>query len=98
MLRGARASELVRIVEGLAGEVEMRSELVIRFDFGSVVPWMQSLEGDHVAIAGPDALCYRTPVEAQGEDLTTVSTFTVSAGQRVPFVLSWFPSHESRPA
>ncbi len=94
---GARGSELVRIVEGLTGVVEMRSELVIRFDFGSVVPWMQSLDGDHVAIAGPDGLCYRTPVEAQGEDLTTVSTFTVTPGQRVPFNLSWFPSHEARP-
>lgn len=91
------ASELVRIVEGLTGAVEMRSELVIRFDFGSIVPWVQTLDGDHIAIAGPDALCYRTPVEAHGEDLKTVSTFTVAVGERVPFVLSWFASHEPRP-
>ena len=94
----AAASEIVRIVEGLTGEVELCSELVIRFDFGSIVPWMQSLDGDHVAVAGPDGLCFRTPVEARGEDLKTISTFSVSAGQRVPFVLSWFPSHEERPA
>jgi GH15 family glucan-1,4-alpha-glucosidase len=93
----ARASEMVRIVEGLSGEMEMRSELVIRFDFGSIVPWVQTLDEDHIAIAGPDALCYRTPVEAHGEDMKTVSTFTVSPGQRVPFVLTWFPSHEPRP-
>ena len=91
------ASELVRIVEGLSGEVEMRSELVIRFDFGHIVPWMQSVDQDHVAIAGPDALCYRTPVEAHGQDLKTVSTFNVLPGDRVPFVLTWFPSHESYP-
>jgi GH15 family glucan-1,4-alpha-glucosidase len=94
---GGTTSEIVRIVEGLSGEVEMRSELVIRFGYGAIVPWVQTLDGDHVAIAGPDALCYRTPVEAHGEDLVTVSTFTVRDGERVPFVLSWFPSHEPRP-
>ncbi len=94
----AQASELVRIVEGLTGKVEIRSELVIRFDFGWIVPWMQTFGDDHVAIAGPDGLCYRTPVEARGEELKTVSTFTVSSGERVPFVLSWFPSHEPRSA
>jgi GH15 family glucan-1,4-alpha-glucosidase len=91
------APEIVRIVEGLTGEVEMRSELVIRFDFGHIVPWVQKLGDDHVAIAGPDALCYRTPVEAHGEDLKTISTFSVSSGDRVPFSLSWFRSHEQRP-
>ena len=94
----AAGSELMRIVEGLSGEIEMLSELVIRFDFGSIVPWMQTIGEDHVAIAGPDALCLRTPVEAHGEDMRTVSTFTVAPGERVGFVLSWFPSHEPRPA
>ena len=93
----ARASTLVRIVEGLTGQVEMRSELVIRFDFGSIVPWMHTIDGDHVAIAGPDALCYRTAVDAHGEELKTVSSFTVSAGDRISFALTWFPSHEPRP-
>ncbi len=93
----AKASEIVRIVEGLSGEVEVRSELVIRFDFGSILPWMRKSDGDQIATAGPDSLCYRTPVEAHGEEMTTVSTFTVSPGERVPFVLSWFPSHEPRP-
>ncbi len=94
---GERASEVVRIVEGLTGEIELRSELAIRFDFGSIVPWMQRLDDDQVAIAGPDGLRYWTPVGAHGEEMTTVSTFAVSSGERVPFVLTWFPSHEQRP-
>ena len=92
-----RAPDIVRIVEGLSGEVEMRSELVIRLDFGRIVPWVRRLDGARVAIAGPDALCFRTPVETYGENMSTVSDFTVSPGDRVPFVLTWFPSHEPLP-
>jgi len=66
MVMGVDDRSMVRIVEGVSGHVAMETELVIRFDFGSIVPWMQTLEEDHVAIAGPDALCYRTPVEAIG--------------------------------
>ena len=80
------APDIVRIVEGLDGEVPMRSELVIRFDYGEIVPWVRKIDDDLVAIAGPDALCFRTPVEVRGEDLTSVSEFTLSAGERVPFV------------
>ena len=75
----------------------MRSELVIRLDFGRIVPWVRRVDGALVAIAGPDALCFRTPVETYGENMTTVSNFTVSPGDRVPFVLTWFPSHEQLP-
>ena len=89
-----RAPEIVRIVEGLSGEVEMRSELVIRLDFGRIVPWVRRVDGALVAIAGPDALCLRTPVETHGENMSTVSDFIVLPGDRVPFVLTWFPSHE----
>ena len=89
--------DIVRIVEGLSGEVEMRSELVIRLDFGRIVPWVRRLDDARVAIAGPDALCFRTPVETYGENMSTVSEFTVSPGDRVPFVLTWFPSHEPLP-
>jgi GH15 family glucan-1,4-alpha-glucosidase len=91
------APDIVRIVEGLSGEVSMRSELVIRFDFGRIVPWVRSIGDAVVAIAGPDALCLRSPVPSHGEDMTTVARFTVSAGERIPFVLTWFPSHESVP-
>jgi GH15 family glucan-1,4-alpha-glucosidase len=91
------APDVVRIVEGLAGRVPMRSELVIRFDYGRIVPWVRRLGDARVAIAGPDALCFRTPVEVRGEDLTTVAEFAVEPGDRIPFVLTWFPSHEDAP-
>jgi len=92
------APDIVRIVEGLDGEVPMRSELVIRYDYGAIVPWVRRVDDARLAIAGPDGLCFRAPVEARGENLTTVSEFRVSAGERVPFVLTWFPSHEAPPA
>jgi GH15 family glucan-1,4-alpha-glucosidase len=89
--------DIVRIVEGLNGEVPMRSELVIRFDYGSIVPWVRRVDHARVAVAGPDALCYRAPVEVRGENMTTVSEFVLRPGERVPFVLSWFPSHRELP-
>ena len=74
-------------------------ELVIRFDYGSIVPWVSRLEDGRVrAIAGPDALVLATTAETHGEDMTTVSTFSVGAGETVPFVLSHYPSHEQPPA
>ena len=91
------APDIVRIVEGLDGNVRMRSELSIRFDFGKIVPWVRRVDHARVAIAGPDALCLRTPVEIHGEGLTTVSEFTVGPGERIPFVLTWFPSHQELP-
>jgi GH15 family glucan-1,4-alpha-glucosidase len=89
--------DVVRIVEGVSGRVEMRMELVLRFDYGSVVPWVRALDGDLIAIAGPEAVVLRTPVELQGRDFRTYASFTVSEGDRVPFVLTWFRSHEPRP-
>jgi len=91
------APDIVRIVEGLDGTVPMRSELVIRFDYGRIVPWVRRVDGARLAVAGPDALCFRTPVEVRGEDMSTVSEFTLEPGQRVPFVLTWFPSQEQPP-
>jgi GH15 family glucan-1,4-alpha-glucosidase len=91
------APDLVRIVEGVEGSVAMRSELVIRFDFGHIVPWVRRVDHARVAVAGPDALCYRTPVEVHGENMRTVSEFTLEPGDRVPFVLTWYPSHEELP-
>jgi GH15 family glucan-1,4-alpha-glucosidase len=82
----------VRVVEGIEGTVRMRMELVIRFDYGWSVPWVRRIDGVLTAVAGPDALALRTPVETHGENLTTVCEFTVHAGERVPFVLTWFPS------
>ncbi|MFN8592545.1 MAG: glycoside hydrolase family 15 protein [Thermomicrobiales bacterium] len=92
-----RAPDIVRIVEGVRGEVPMRSELIIRFDYGHVVPWVRRIDHTRLALAGPDALSLRTPIEVHGEDLSTVSEFIVRPGERVPFVLTWFPSHEPTP-
>ena len=74
------APEIVRIVEGLDGSVPMRSELVIRFDYGRIVPWVRRVDGARLAVAGPDALCFRTPVGVRGEDMSTVSEFTLEPG------------------
>ena len=91
--------DVVRIVEGVSGTVLMRMELVIRYEYGSVVPWVQRMEdGSRVAVAGPDAVSLRTPVEVRGENLRTVADFTISAGERKPFVLTWYPSHHDEPA
>jgi GH15 family glucan-1,4-alpha-glucosidase len=92
-----KARDIVRIVEGLDGNVRMRSELAIRFDFGKIVPWVRRFDHARVAIAGPDALCLRTPVEIHGEGMTTVSEFVLGRGERIPFVLTWFPSYQELP-
>jgi GH15 family glucan-1,4-alpha-glucosidase len=89
--------DIIRIVEGIEGSVAMRGELIIRFDLGRTVPWVQRIDHTLLAIAGPNAICLRTPVETHGENMTTISEFTVTAGQRIPFVLTWFPSHLKPP-
>jgi len=85
-------ANVVRIVRGLRGSVQMRMQLVIRFDYGSIVPWVRRVDGMLRAVGGPDALSLHTPVETRGEDLTTVAEFTVGEGESVPFVLGWDPS------
>jgi len=89
--------DLVRIVEGVRGRVELRMELVIRFDYGAVVPWVRNLDGRLVAVAGPDAVVLATPVRVEGRDLRTHASFAVSQGERIPFALTWFPSNDERP-
>ncbi len=87
------APDVVRVVEGLSGRVRMRMRLVIRFDYGSVLPWVTRTEEGLLAIAGPDTLCLRTPVRLDGDHLATVAEFEVAAGEKVPFVLTHMPSH-----
>ena len=89
--------DVVRIVEGVSGEVAMQMELVIRFDYGSIVPWARTIDGVLRTIGGPDALSLWSPVPTHGEDLTTCAEFRVKAGQRLPFLLVWHPSHVSPP-
>jgi GH15 family glucan-1,4-alpha-glucosidase len=90
--------DVVRIVEGVDGTVPMRMDLVLRFDYGAIVPWVRRLEDEtRIAIAGPDAIALRTPVPLRGENLSTVAEFTVEPGERIPFVLTWFQSHHEPP-
>jgi GH15 family glucan-1,4-alpha-glucosidase len=91
------APDLVRIVEGISGSVDMRSELRLRFDYGHVVPWVRRLDGQIVAIAGPDAVSLRSDVHQYGRDLTTYGDFRISANDRAWFVLTWHPSHHPVP-
>ncbi|MEF9882169.1 glycoside hydrolase family 15 protein [Streptomyces sp. P9-A4] len=94
-----RAPDLMRIVEGVSGTVEMSAVLRLRFDYGSIVPWMRRSDGHRVAVAGPDAVWLRSepPVKTWGHQFSTCSSFTVAAGEKVAFVLTWHPSHEQRP-
>ncbi|MYX31323.1 glycoside hydrolase family 15 protein [Streptomyces sp. SID8381] len=94
-----RAPDLVRIVEGLSGRVTLRSTLRLRFDNGSVVPWMRRCDGHRVAVAGPDSAWLRSepPVRTWGEDFGTHAEFEIAEGEKVAFVLTWHPSHEPRP-
>ncbi|MGI5324129.1 glycoside hydrolase family 15 protein [Actinomadura nitritigenes] len=91
------AADVVRVVEGVSGRVPMRTELRLRFDYGRIVPWVRHLDGRWEAVAGPDAAWLSTPVALEGREMSTVGEFAVSAGDRVPFVLTYKPSHEPRP-
>jgi len=93
MTLDAGQPQLVRIVEGLRGRVTMQTELVIRFDYGAIVPWVKKADGGLRAIAGPDTLDLHTPVPTHGRHLSTVAEFVVDAGERVPFVLGHRVSH-----
>ncbi|MFE4873172.1 glycoside hydrolase family 15 protein [Streptomyces sp. NPDC056682] len=94
-----QAPDVVRIVEGVSGTVEMGSVLRLRFDYGHVVPWIRRSEGHRVAIAGPDSVWLRSHPEVKtwGQHMSTRSSFTVGEGEKVAFVLTWHPSHEPRP-
>jgi GH15 family glucan-1,4-alpha-glucosidase len=91
------SADVVRVVEGLAGAVPMRSDLVLRFDYGRTTPWVRRRGQDLEAVAGPDAIWLRTSAPLNGQNDTTVSDFTVRAGERVRFVLTYRASHLPRP-
>ncbi|MEU7277970.1 glycoside hydrolase family 15 protein [Streptomyces sp. NPDC045431] len=94
-----QAPDVVRIVEGVSGEVEMAGVLRLRFDHGSIVPWVRRLDGHRVAVAGPDSVWLRSQPEVRtwGQQYSTCSSFTVRPGEKVAFVLTWHPSHQPRP-
>jgi GH15 family glucan-1,4-alpha-glucosidase len=85
--------DVVRIVRGDRGNVEMRMEFVLRFDYGQTVPWVRGMDYGLRAVAGPDAVELRTPVELEGRDMRTHASFSIGAGAEVPFALTWHPSH-----
>ena len=91
-------SDVVRLVRGERGRVPFTMELILRFDYGLVAPWVTRMD-DRAwrAIAGPDMVVLRTPVGLQGRDLTTVAEFEVGAGETVPFVMTYVPSHLPAP-
>ena len=98
MFRRDRAADLVRIVTGLEGEVAMRMELIVRFDYGSIVPWVSKQDDGRLQlIAGPDRLLLETTIATQGEDHRTVADFTVGAGEEKSFSLAWSPSFSDPP-
>ncbi|MET8005956.1 glycoside hydrolase family 15 protein [Nonomuraea glycinis] len=89
--------DVVRIVEGVSGTVQMSTQLRIRFDYGRIVPWMRRFEGHLQAVGGPDSVWLHSPVPLKGGDYAHVADFEVKAGQRLSFVFTWHPSHEPMP-
>ena len=87
--------DVVRIVEGLSGRTTLRMELIVRFDYGSIVPWVRR-SGDALLItAGPDTLELTASTAVTGENMKTVAEFAVGAGDRESFVLNYRPSHST---
>ena len=92
-----RDINLVRIVVGVKGTVRMKMEMTLRFDYGSIVPWVSHHRRLLKAVAGPDAVYLETAVELQGVGFSTVADFTVTEGQEIPFTLTWRASHDTPP-
>jgi GH15 family glucan-1,4-alpha-glucosidase len=86
--------DLIRLVYGVSGRVRMHTELILRFDYARSMPWVRQHLGGPVAVAGPNAVQFITPIKLSGTpEMTTVGEFTIEAGETVPFTMSWFPSH-----
>jgi GH15 family glucan-1,4-alpha-glucosidase len=86
--------DVFRVVEGRRGRVPMRAEFAIRFDYGSLIPWVRRTEDGFTAVGGVNLIHVRTPVPLRGENLHTVGEFTVSPGEHVPFTLEWQRSYQ----
>jgi GH15 family glucan-1,4-alpha-glucosidase len=94
----SKEADLVRLIVGRRGQVRMCMQLVIRFDYGSIVPWVRAENNGIHAVGGPDIVVLKTNVVLQSEGPTVTAEFIVSEGERIPFVLMWHPSHEPTPA
>jgi GH15 family glucan-1,4-alpha-glucosidase len=91
---GIHRASIVRLLVGTRGKVAMSTELILRFGYGAVVPWVTRLEdGALRAIAGPDMVVVHTPVHLHGKDMTTVGEFSINKDDTIPFVLTYLPSH-----
>src|SRR5581483_5636883 len=90
--------DVMRLVEGKRGQVPMRLELIIRFDYGSIIPWVRRTDSGIRATAGPDTLYFRTDLPLHGEDEHTIAEFTVAAGQRHCMTLTWESTYQPEPA
>ncbi|MDQ1027915.1 GH15 family glucan-1,4-alpha-glucosidase [Streptomyces umbrinus] len=97
MPRRDGAPSVVRIVEGHSGTVDLHMDLRLRFEYGSVVPWMHRVDGQLTGIAGPESVWLTTPVALTGQGEAHTADFTVTAGERIPSVLTWQPSHLPAP-
>ena len=91
------APDLIRIVEGVEGRVDLDLELILRFDYGSIVPWVTRHDHGLTAIAGPDMIRLTSEIPIHGEHFKTGGHFSVEAGQRIPFVMTWYPSWNQQP-
>src|SRR5438105_8841749 len=99
MGRREGCTDLVRLVRGERGRLELRMEMVIRCEYGSIIPWVRRLDdGRLTAVAGPDRLTFSTPAAVHGENLRTIAEFDVAAGQEIPLSLTWSPSYRPVPA
>jgi GH15 family glucan-1,4-alpha-glucosidase len=98
MLLREEMPELLRVVVGARGQIRMKLELVIRFDYGSVIPWVRKTDSGISAIAGPDMIRLRSDIPLHGENMKTDAEFTVAEGQQVSFDLTWYPSNLEEPA
>lgn len=93
-----KACDVVRLVEGIRGCVRMHMDLRVRFDYGRIRPRLRHIDGAATAIAGPDTVWLRTPLATREDGLALRAEFFVTAGELIPFVLTWHPSHEPAPA
>ena len=91
----SKEADLVRIVVGKRGQVPMRMQFVLRPDYGSIIPWVRRIDNGIRAVAGPDTLTLQSDVSLRNENFKTTAEFTVSAEERVHFVLTWLPSHDA---
>src|SRR5579863_10297107 len=89
--------DVIRIVKGIRGQVPMRTEVILRFDYGRTIPWVRKRDYGVSAVSGPNAIAFRTTVPLTSEDYTTVGEFTISEGQTETFKLTGYTSYEDEP-